>query len=382
VTLEQSNEQRNLGPALARTRRPVLRARHMPGTVYNSADILAREKQRIFMTDWLCVGRIEEIENPGDYLTLDVLDEPLIVARDSEGAIAAFANVCRHRGVAVAQGRGNTASFRCPYHGWTYDLAGRLTGAPLMTGAEGFDPTRCSLARVQSDTWAGWIYVTFNDRASPLAAFLADYAAAFDYLRQEDCRLAYTIDIELDCNWKLAVENLLDIYHGASLHSDTLGAYSAADRHNFELSANGGYSMVYEGAPMSPDGRSPLGQMPWMKDKPESFITTGHLAPNLHMFGYSDTVQVIIVWPLSLTRSRLITYALFPAAFFARPDFADKAQIYRDYLTEVLEEDRSLVISLQGAMASHRFRPGPMARMEGCVHNAINHYLDRMFPTS
>ena len=382
MALDHDNEQHDLRPELAHTRGPLPRARHMPGTIYASPDILAQEKHRIFLTDWLCVGRVEEIENPGDYLTLSVLDEPLIVARDGGGAIGAFANVCRHRGVAVAQGRGNTASFRCPYHGWTYDLTGRLTGAPQMTGAEGFDATRCSLPRLRCDTWGGWIFVAFNEQVPPLSAFLADYAAAFDYLRQEDCRLAYTIDIELDCNWKLAVENLLDIYHGAALHSTTLGAYAAADRHNYNLFANGGYSMVYDGAPMSPDGRSPLGHMPWMRDKPESFITTGHLAPNVHMFGYCDTFNVIVVWPLSVTRSRLITYALFAPESLARPDFADKAQIYRDYMTEVLEEDRYMVISLQGAMTSRRFRPGPMARMEGCIHNAINHYLDRMFPTS
>ena len=97
------------------------------------------------MKDWLCVGRMEEIENPGDYIALRLLDEPIILARDNDGNVGAFANVCRHRGVEVASGSGNTQEFSCPYHGWLYDLQGNLVGAPYMKEAEGFDPTSCQL---------------------------------------------------------------------------------------------------------------------------------------------------------------------------------------------------------------------------------------------
>jgi len=97
------------------------------------------------MRDWLALGRVDEIENPGDYMTFRVLDEPVIICRDNDGNINAFANVCAHRGVEVANGAGNLQEFSCLYHGWLYDLEGKLIGAPYMKEAEGFDPANCRL---------------------------------------------------------------------------------------------------------------------------------------------------------------------------------------------------------------------------------------------
>ena len=151
-----------IGEGVEETRQPLHSARHLPGYVYTSPEILALEKEKIFMRDWLCMGRVEEIENPGDYMTFRVLGEPLIIARNEKGEINAFANVCRHRGVEVASGSGNLKEFSCPYHGWTYDLEGRLVGAPYMKEAEGFDPKSCRLSPLKCDTWAGWIFVNFD----------------------------------------------------------------------------------------------------------------------------------------------------------------------------------------------------------------------------
>src|SRR4051812_42000514 len=88
-----------LRPALARTRLPVEEARHTPGLVYGSPEVLALEKSRVFMKDWLCVGRIEEVASPGDFMTHIVLGEPIVVTRDERGELNAFSNVCAHRGV-------------------------------------------------------------------------------------------------------------------------------------------------------------------------------------------------------------------------------------------------------------------------------------------
>src|SRR5690606_23457263 len=107
---------------LAKTMRPINQASHTPGYVYGDPAVLALEKERMFMKDWLCMGRIEELPNPGDYMTHTVLGEPVMIARNRAGVLQAFYNQCRHRGVEVAQGRGNAKIFKCPYHAWTYDL--------------------------------------------------------------------------------------------------------------------------------------------------------------------------------------------------------------------------------------------------------------------
>src|SRR5271167_1331231 len=100
---------------------PLDSAKHAPGYVYGSEEVLKLEKEKVFMKDWVCVGRVEELEKPGDYLTLRILGEPILVTMDQDGQYNGFMNVCRHRGVEVAHGQGNTREFTCPYHGWVYD---------------------------------------------------------------------------------------------------------------------------------------------------------------------------------------------------------------------------------------------------------------------
>src|SRR5262245_9655307 len=137
------------------TRQPLDRAHHVPGFIYDSPEVFAREKERIFMKDWLCVAREEEIPRPGDYLTFRVMGEPAVVVRDATGTIHALANVCVHRGVEVAVGHGNVSEFKCPYHAWTYDLTGRLLGAPFMQQTAGFEAAQCRLPALKVGTWGG-----------------------------------------------------------------------------------------------------------------------------------------------------------------------------------------------------------------------------------
>ena len=131
--------------ALAGPRRPLFQASHAPGDIYASEEIFALEKRWLFLTDWILVAREEELAAPGDYMTFRLVGEPFVVTRGPDGGLNAFANVCAHRGVEVADGNGNTAEFSCPYHGWLHDLEGKLVGAPYMKEAEGFDPSSCRL---------------------------------------------------------------------------------------------------------------------------------------------------------------------------------------------------------------------------------------------
>ena len=107
---------------VAKTRAGLLESRHLPGWFYTSPELLQHEVETIFMKEWLCVGRLEEFPNPGDYAAIRIAGEPLLICRDNAGKMNAFRNVCRHRGTEVASGRGNLGKFTCPYHAWVYDL--------------------------------------------------------------------------------------------------------------------------------------------------------------------------------------------------------------------------------------------------------------------
>ena len=361
------------------TRAALSKARHLPGYIYTSPEVYQLEKDKIFMKDWLCVGRMEEVEKSGDYMALRILDEPIIVARDTAGKVNAFANVCQHRGVEVASGSGNLKEFSCPYHGWLYDLNGKLVGAPYMKEAEGFDPASCQLKPLQFGEWRGWMFINFDLDAGPLEEFIAEYEREFSFLQHEKTRLASKYVTELDCNWKFVVENLQDFYHVQVLHLDTFGGHINIDDFVFNVKEKGGFSSFYDAAPDTPDSKSLFGQMPWLADKPMSFAYTGYLSPNFHIFGRVDESHPMVIWPLSPSKTQIIVYHVFPAEHFEQPDFKEKAKVYHDFLVDVLEEDREMVDSMQRGMTSRMFEPGPLSRMEVNLHGLINYNLDRTF---
>ncbi len=127
----------------------------MPKSVYTSPDFAAQELTHIFARDWLCAGRADALPNPGDYLTMKISGEPIIVLRDREGQLRAMSNVCRHRMSTLLEGRGNTRAIVCPYHAWTYNLDGTLRGAPAMTLNESFCKDRHRACR-RSAARSGW----------------------------------------------------------------------------------------------------------------------------------------------------------------------------------------------------------------------------------
>ena len=368
-----------MGTGLDATLRPLREAQHLPGCVYDSSEILALEKEKVFMKDWLCLGRVEEVENPGDYITARVLDEPIVVARNPAGELNAFANVCAHRGVEVATGSGNTQEFSCPYHGWLYDLDGRLVGAPYMKEAEGFDPAACRLKPLKLDVWAGWIFVTFDPDTAPLADSIAHFAEAFGFLRQEDCRLADKVVTEWDCNWKFLVENLMDFYHVWALHEENFGRWIPKEDFNYELLDKGGFRIFYQAAPMTADGKSRFGVMPALDSESERFACGGYLAPNMNLLSRCDYVRPYVIWPLAANKTRAISYSLFPKEHFDLPDFDERVRAYHDFLDQVVYEDRDMVQSLQRGMGSRHYRGGRMSHFEEPIHNTIRYHVNRLF---
>lgn len=366
--------------ALSRTRAPLENAHHAPGEIYRSPAVLAAEKERLFMHDWLCVGRVEELSEPGQYRALRLLDEPVLIVRDEDGALNALSNTCLHRGVEIVQGSGQTRRLTCPYHAWVYNLKGELERARYMEDTEGFDPSSCTLPRLRLDTWAGNVFITFNEDAPPLAEFVAEFEQDFALLHQERCRLGNRIEIELDCNWKLVSENLMDFYHVGVVHAGSFGANFAWDESNVHTKKDGGLTIWYDAAAPVPDGESPFGNMPWIADRPASFACTGFMGPNFTLFGRCDCVRNFVVWPLGPDKCHVVIYHLFPEEFFERPDFEEQMKVYRDYQLVVLEEDRAMIHSLQRAMGARLMRPGPMSKLERPIHNYINGQLDRIFP--
>ena len=369
---------RNAAGAVTELRRPLHQATHAPGDIYASAEIFAREKQQLFMKDWILVAREEEVAAPGDYMTFHLVGEPFVVTRGTDGGLNAFANVCAHRGVEVAAGNGNASEFSCPYHGSLYDLEGRLVGASYMKEAEGFDPAACRLKPLAVAVWRRNIFVSFNQTPVPFDAFIAQFEADFAHLHPEMCRLAYRAVIDFDCNWKLLAENLMDMYHVGTLHAGTFGAGTTVADAGVTLHANGGMRVDYESVPMAPGGKSLFGNMPWLADRGADYATMGYMQPNTHIVVRSDNIRQITPWPIAPDRCQVILYCLFPEAYFDDPEFIEKVAVYRDYTHQILGEDSDMVRSLQHAMTTRSYQPGRLAELERPIHHVINGLLDRI----
>jgi choline monooxygenase len=359
-------------------RRPLTEARHIPGYFYTSPEIFALEKERIFLRDWLAIGRVEEFEGPGAYKTYRIVDEPIIVARDKTGSLNAFSNRCAHRGVAVAKGEGTAKEFMCPYHGWLYGLDGRLIAAPDMDRSVGFDRKNCRLKPLNLGIWAGWIFVTFNEAPLPFEEFIAPYDAELGFLQQEKCRLADKLVVEVNCNWKFPVENLMDNYHSRVLHVKSIGPTMGVERFTGHREGSKAFTAYYEAKPMTKEGKSHFGKMPWMAERSEGFACSAHVAPHMHLFARSDNVHPFLMWPVGIDRVRIEIYQLFPAEWHSDPEFRRKLEAYNAFTLQVVHEDASVMESLHDAASSKLYQPGRMSRLELGVYNVINYNVDRV----
>ena len=209
----------------------------LPASLYTSPAVAEAEDELVFRPGWHLVGTLADFREAGDYLTTFLGGKyPIIVARDFEGALRGFHNVCRHRGCLVAGGetgdvtcgQGQTQRFRCIYHGWTYGLDGRLIGVPDFRGARLPPFEELGLVPISIDTWAGLVFASIEPD-SPLSTVVSGLAREADaagytmpFLNPE-MRFVSDWEFVLRANWKVSLENNLECYHCAVTHSKTLG---------------------------------------------------------------------------------------------------------------------------------------------------------------
>ncbi len=204
---------------------PLARARTIPSSWYIDAEVHAAERRAVFGDTWQVVGRAEQVSAPGSYLTAEVAGEPLVVVRDGDGVLRAFYNVCRHRAARVAtEAEGRATRLRCRYHGWTYDLAGRLRGAPEFDGVEDFCREESGLAPVTAATWGPLVWVHLGPSPMPLAEYLEPLPARAEGRGLGGLRFVERREYRLACNWKVFVDNYLDGgYHVNTVHPGLAG---------------------------------------------------------------------------------------------------------------------------------------------------------------
>lgn len=356
---------------------PEVNQRHKKGEVYFSEEIASQELEKIFMKEWLLVGRVEEVEKPGDYFTHKIADEPIVVTRDKNGNIQGFANVCRHRGVQVAWNSGNTKYFSCPYHGWVYDTSGKLVDAQHLEKAKNFCKKNIALPKLKTELWEGFIFINFDENAAPLMQSLEkwDFPKVYEPYQMGKLRMANKFTMTIPANWKFLNENLTDIYHIAVLHSATFGPHQPLEGYRYQV-FDGGYHGRFIGGTLAPDGQSLFGPIPWLPEELHSGGFSSHLPPNVAWFPRFDYVSIGTNWPITADTSLSITYQLFPEEHFKQKDFKQKAQVYVDFYKAFMEEDTDMIQALQRGMKSRFYEPGVVSPFEAGLMGTIKHSVD------
>ena len=207
--------------------------RYMPPYVYASEEWFEFEKAAVYDRSWLCVGRLDLLRQPGDYYTVTINDDPLMVVMDDEGQVRVMSSVCQHRGHLLAEDSGNaeTGLFRCPLHHWSYDLKGRLRHAPEMGRTNDFSRSDVCLPQLKVELWQGFVFAHFDDEAPPLAPTLAKLEAEMANYDVANMVSLPPMDIEgYPWNWKVMLENFMEPYHNAYLHK---GIHDFALGHGF-----------------------------------------------------------------------------------------------------------------------------------------------------
>ena len=208
----------------ADVRLPVLEAGLLPPWCYTSREFYEREVREIFMKVWNLVGRVEQIPSPGDYIALELAGVPVIILRDENRKVRAFANTCRHRGCRLLTGEGSCDRYiKCPYHGWAYAFDGRLVGAPGMKDTLDFDLSQIALHPIRLETWEGFIFICFDAQSEGLMDYLGDFPERFAMYNFGDMVLTRRKESVVECNWKLLTENAMEGYHTGTVHGGSLG---------------------------------------------------------------------------------------------------------------------------------------------------------------
>ncbi len=198
----------------------------MPPSVYTNQEFLKSELDEIFSRDWVCTGRASALAKPGDYLAFDLAGKPVLVIRGADGELRAMSNVCRHRMSTMLEGAGNKRAIVCPYHGWSYNLDGSLRAAPAMELNRGFCKHDYKLPQIRCEEWLGWVMVTLNEKAAPVADELADVRTLIDDFQMETYVETFRETHVWGTNWKILAENFMESCHLPVCHAGTIGGLS------------------------------------------------------------------------------------------------------------------------------------------------------------
>ena len=348
----------------------VARAWTLPSALYTSDAVFRSEKEKIFSRAWQVVGHLDQVRNPGDYFTTELLGEPLLLVRGADAKLRGFYNVCRHRAGPPAEGCGSRKLFRCGYHGWTYGLDGSLISATEIEGVEGFRPEDFGLAPVRTEEWFNFVFVTLDPEAGPLRKCLGELPKQVEKFSFTEMKLFERRTYDMKCNWKTYVDNYLEGYHLPSVHP---GLNRELDYNAYVVEAYARH--VRQFSPIR--GAQPGDTTPRRYQGARDDLSTDYfwIFPNWMLNCYPDNVSLNIVLPLEPERSLAIFEWYLPPQEHASP--AAKASV--EFSDQIQIEDVAICETVQKNLRSRSYSRGRFsATQEKGVHAFHRMYAEIM----
>ncbi len=321
-----------------------------------------RIKEEVFYRNWLLACHSSQVSKAGDFLTLEICDQDVIITHTPNGELKAFYNVCQHRGHRLAQGSGNKKLLVCPYHAWSYDLEGELKAAPHSNKVAGFDASSICLTAIRLENFLGFLFINLDPDCKSMDE-------TWPGIRQEMLRLCPDIEqrkhafehtADEGCNWFVAVENYNECYHCANCHPEF--AKGIIDPGSYSISPFGDCKALHHSSKPSASDDA------W------------------YDMGGADYGSFFL-WPAS-------SIQIYPGgvvnSFTWRPLKVDDVRVYRGFysnsgevdpvLQKVIDSDREttfkedlqIVKQVQRGLNSKGYKPGPLIlNDEGGINNEL-----------
>lgn len=360
---------------------PLDRATTLPQQAYTSEEYFNYEVDAVLKADWICLGHVSQLKDPGSFLAVDLFDEPLLVVRDKTGPIRVLSRVCPHRAMDIMpEGfdyprRGKTGRLVCPYHRWTFEFDGRVKACPEMQQAADFKKSDWKLAEIRSEIWEGFVFVNLSGTAPPLSRQYEDFRRVIAPWKAAE--LQVVIELEWDCafNWKVMIENWIESYHHLGIHHSTLqpmmparNTWTEPEHPHFihchlpfkpklaeeirqiaegEVEGSGGFATV--------PGLSVREQVEWR-------LFVGY--PCFMFLTTRDRLLWYRLLPVSAERCKLLTTTLVRPESLDAPDYAETLKAETKMLTDFHMEDMVVNTAVQRGLHSAHVVRGRLSHLE------------------
>ncbi|MCU0309506.1 MAG: aromatic ring-hydroxylating dioxygenase subunit alpha [Acidimicrobiales bacterium] len=342
----------------------------LPPDAYYSDEWFEREQRLLFGDTWHLACSAHEVAEPGDYTTIVAGHDPLVVVRGLDGRLAAFHDLCPHRGIQLLDGSGNTrAGISCPYHAWNFSLDGELRNVPQPEQFPDLDHQACALPPAALGEWGGNVFVHPDPSATPLEEWMGAFPTGIGSFRPEELTQVLHFQLPAATNWKFFVENHVDVYHLWYLHSRTLSDF---DHNRFEWDQVGRHWVSHEPSKAGLRTRRPAagsGAVSHIDERDRDGIGAHALFPNILMASEAEYFITYVAVPLGPERMEV------DVRVRAEPG-ADLDAIQKGIEAFVVE-DIAACEGIQRAVRSSRYRVGPMAQEhERPITNFQRHLLE------